>query len=356
MAPNLVTFIGLLIVGSTAALLSYHDPDLKTTAPAYAYGIALLGHFLYQTFDAIDGKQARRTGTSSPLGQLFDHGCDAFITNIVGIFNASCMQYGSTSWTILNTMFNFNVFFLAQFEEYHTGELNTNNGFIGLTEGQVAQFFMLSVTLLGPASWQVPLASILPETLTTLPSLPTFLASYLDLEIRHAVLVPMGAVTFMLAIQGLVRVFFTVRQSKLKSKADRGLKDFDVFNALGQLAPQYIMYCCGYWITRTDHFQKAPLLLFMAWGVSCSFYTTQIIVAQMSKSPIDWIHALIFIAAPMFLTAAYLNRTFSVGDFDVEDPVAVSCWLIVLVSQYLYYVAGVCSDLSSHLGIKVFSI
>lgn len=27
--------------------------------------------------DAIDGKQARRTGTSSPLGELFDHGCDA---------------------------------------------------------------------------------------------------------------------------------------------------------------------------------------------------------------------------------------------------------------------------------------
>ncbi len=27
--------------------------------------------------DAIDGKQARRTGSSSPLGELFDHGCDA---------------------------------------------------------------------------------------------------------------------------------------------------------------------------------------------------------------------------------------------------------------------------------------
>jgi phosphatidylglycerophosphate synthase len=29
---------------------------------------------MYQTLDAIDGKQARRTGTSSPLGELFDHG------------------------------------------------------------------------------------------------------------------------------------------------------------------------------------------------------------------------------------------------------------------------------------------
>ena len=33
--------------------------------------------FLYQTLDAIDGKQARRTGSSNALGELFDHGCDS---------------------------------------------------------------------------------------------------------------------------------------------------------------------------------------------------------------------------------------------------------------------------------------
>jgi len=30
--------------------------------------------------DSIDGKQARRTNTASPLGELFDHGCDAVST------------------------------------------------------------------------------------------------------------------------------------------------------------------------------------------------------------------------------------------------------------------------------------
>jgi len=28
-------------------------------------------------FDEMDGKQARRSGNSSPLGLIFDHGCDA---------------------------------------------------------------------------------------------------------------------------------------------------------------------------------------------------------------------------------------------------------------------------------------
>jgi len=35
---------------------------------------------VYQSLDAIDGKQARRTGTSNPLGELFDHGCDSIST------------------------------------------------------------------------------------------------------------------------------------------------------------------------------------------------------------------------------------------------------------------------------------
>ena len=33
-----------------------------------------IGLWMYQSLDAIDGKQARRTGTSGPLGEMFDHG------------------------------------------------------------------------------------------------------------------------------------------------------------------------------------------------------------------------------------------------------------------------------------------
>jgi ethanolaminephosphotransferase len=36
-----------------------------------------LFNFIYQTLDNIDGKQARRTGSSTPLGMMMDHGCDA---------------------------------------------------------------------------------------------------------------------------------------------------------------------------------------------------------------------------------------------------------------------------------------
>ena len=48
--------------------------------PAWASVLCALGLFLYQSLDAIDGKQARRTHSSSPLGELFDHGCDSIST------------------------------------------------------------------------------------------------------------------------------------------------------------------------------------------------------------------------------------------------------------------------------------
>ena len=49
-------------------------------APRWAYLLCAIGIFVYQTLDGIDGPQARRTGTSSPLGEYFDHGCDAIAT------------------------------------------------------------------------------------------------------------------------------------------------------------------------------------------------------------------------------------------------------------------------------------
>lgn len=45
--------------------------DSETDFKSSRWGIGL---FLYQSMDAIDGKQARRTGMAGPLGEMFDHG------------------------------------------------------------------------------------------------------------------------------------------------------------------------------------------------------------------------------------------------------------------------------------------
>ncbi|KAH0843024.1 hypothetical protein FOPE_08372 [Fonsecaea pedrosoi] len=52
----------------------WYNPTLDTDCPPWVYLTWAIGLFLYQTFDAVDGTQARRTHQSGPLGELFDHG------------------------------------------------------------------------------------------------------------------------------------------------------------------------------------------------------------------------------------------------------------------------------------------
>lgn len=62
------------------SFLSFLNVSLLFQAPLWAYLLCAVGLFIYQSLDAIDGKQARRTNSSSPLGELFDHGCDSLST------------------------------------------------------------------------------------------------------------------------------------------------------------------------------------------------------------------------------------------------------------------------------------
>ena len=76
-APNMITLIGFLCIVANFLTMLYFTTDMSQPLPNWCYFSFALGLFVYQSLDAIDGKQARRTGTSSPLGELFDHGCDA---------------------------------------------------------------------------------------------------------------------------------------------------------------------------------------------------------------------------------------------------------------------------------------
>jgi phosphatidylglycerophosphate synthase len=59
-------------------------------APWWCYFTAF-SFFMYRMLDEMDGKQARRTGNSSPLGFLFDHGCDSFSTGLMTLMAAKLL-------------------------------------------------------------------------------------------------------------------------------------------------------------------------------------------------------------------------------------------------------------------------
>ena len=80
-------------------------------------------YFTYRMLDEIDGKQARRTGNSSPLGMLFDHGCDAFSTGFILTTTAKCLNFGDNIYTLMFIAMSCATFHFSTLEEYYVGGL-----------------------------------------------------------------------------------------------------------------------------------------------------------------------------------------------------------------------------------------
>ena len=137
-APNLLTFVGFICCFGHFGLLALYDYNFTAATvtapveeqiPSWAWvGVALL-LFLAHTLDGIDGKQARRTGTSTPLGELFDHGLDSwstiFITGaIYSMFGRNDDDLSISPFRMFCLFWNVYVCFLiSHWEKYNTGVL-----------------------------------------------------------------------------------------------------------------------------------------------------------------------------------------------------------------------------------------
>ena len=71
-----------------------------------------------KNLDNIDGKQARKTGNSSPLGLLFDHGCDSLCIMLQGISMAHVLQIGNNFDSLGVYLMASFPFFFTTLEEY----------------------------------------------------------------------------------------------------------------------------------------------------------------------------------------------------------------------------------------------
>lgn len=66
----------------------------------------------------MDGKQARKTGNSSPLGLLFDHGCDSLIVMLQGLSIATVLQFGNNIQSLIVYLMGCFAFYFTTLEEY----------------------------------------------------------------------------------------------------------------------------------------------------------------------------------------------------------------------------------------------
>jgi ethanolaminephosphotransferase len=112
--------------------------------------------------DNIDGKQARRTGTSSPLGELFDHGIDSLNCTLASLLETAAMGFGASKTGAFTAMVPCLPMFFSTWETYHTHTLYLGY-FNGPTEGLIIATSMMAVSgVCGPDVWKTPLAVFFP--------------------------------------------------------------------------------------------------------------------------------------------------------------------------------------------------
>jgi len=152
LAPNLITLIGFFFVLISFFVTMYYSHDLSSEIPAWVAVLNCVCLFIYQTLDALDGKQARRTESSSALGELFDHGCDAITSVLFGITALASLRLGFGWVGYSQIVLLMLAFFVTQWEVYFTGKMIL--GYINVTEGQFLSIFIQIVPVfLGPEFW-----------------------------------------------------------------------------------------------------------------------------------------------------------------------------------------------------------
>jgi ethanolaminephosphotransferase len=172
MAPNLITLTGFSFVVMNVLTMLWYNPTLDKDCPPWVYASWAIGLFLYQTFDAVDGSQARRTRQSGPLGELFDHGVDAVNTSLEVLIFAASQNLGM-GWKTVMTLFGaLLTFYVQTWDEYHTHTLTL--GIVsGPVEGILTMCLMYAFTAYvgGGSFWQqsmlrtlgIPKLDIIPE-------------------------------------------------------------------------------------------------------------------------------------------------------------------------------------------------
>ncbi|KAK0731189.1 CDP-alcohol phosphatidyltransferase-domain-containing protein [Lasiosphaeris hirsuta] len=165
LAPNMVTLLGFCCILVNVGLLVIFMPDLVGPGPSWLYFSFAFGLFMYQTMDNVDGKQARRTGTSSGLGELFDHGIDSLNCTLASLLEVAAMGLGASKSGVFTALCPCLPMFFSTWETYHTHTLYL--GVInGPTEGILIACLIMAISgFYGPGIWTERLVDLLHERL-----------------------------------------------------------------------------------------------------------------------------------------------------------------------------------------------
>ncbi|XP_060788652.1 choline/ethanolaminephosphotransferase 1a [Neoarius graeffei] len=323
-APNLITSIGLALNITTTLLLAYHCPTATEQAPTWVYLSCAVGLFLYQSLDAIDGKQARRTNSSTPLGELFDHGCDSLSTVFVILGTCIAAQMGTNpDWMFFCCFVGVFMFYCAHWQTYVSGTLRF--GIIDVTEVQV---FIMTVYLLaalgGTALWQF----VIPVLNVQVKMIPAFLTL-------------LGAI---FSCTNYFRVIFTGGMGKNGST----VAGTSVLSPAFHISVVLVLAVLVYKSSAEQLFERNPCLFVLAFGFGSAKLTNRLVVAHMTKSEMQHCDAAFVVPLLLFINQ-YCNSFLS-------EHFLLWGALVLSACDLVCYCTSVCQQIAAHLNISVFSL
>ncbi|KAI0273977.1 Choline/ethanolaminephosphotransferase [Russula aff. rugulosa BPL654] len=356
-APNMITLSGLAIVLLNFATLVFYDPTYLTEKggatgpPNWVYFTCLgAGLFLYQTFDAIDGKQARRTGMAGPLGEMFDHGCDALNTTLELILACHALNLGRSWWTVAAQIGTLANFYLTTWEEYYTGQL-----YLGIFSGPVEGILMIVTIFIitgfnGPRFWDQNILSF-----TRLENIDWIASRVPNLPLNVCFMVFAGFALAFNIVASYINVF----------KARRASQGSVVKPLLFLLPFSAFVFVQLAWLNQPS-FQNSNIInspAFMpflcAWGLQFAHAVGRMIIAHVTSQPLpvwDPMYIWSIIGAIDANMPFLFDRPPLIQDSPKMTEKFVYAVLIVVFVTYARFVVLVVSDITNYLGIACLTV
>ncbi|CAH1102406.1 unnamed protein product [Psylliodes chrysocephalus] len=370
LAPNLITILGLFVNIFTALILIWYSPDARAEAPRWSCALCALGLFIYQSLDAIDGKQARRTNSSNPLGELFDHGCDSISTVFVALSACIAVQLGHyPGWMFFQCFCAVTLFYCAHWQTYVSGTLRF--GRVDVTEAQFTIIGILIISaIFGPSIWsiKVSLAGLdiyMAQVICTVFYLGyfqvflSFLESLkiggvgkngstialptMDMEVKLIPLTAACAAAVWLGHSN-VSIIFTGGVGKNGSTVAGTSVLSPIIPFSMVLVPAFIIYKKS----TQEIYQNHPALYILAFGLVAAKVTNRLVVAHMTKSEMDYTDWSLLGPSMLFLNQ-YFNTYIN------EHYVLWLCMIWVTI-DLLRYCSQICHEICDYLHLELFRI
>jgi len=320
-----------------------YDLTLSQDVPSWTFFVAALFQFLYQTLDAVDGKQARRTKSSSPLGQLFDHGCDSFSVTFLILSVAEATKFGVDRDILFAVTSSICLlFWISNWTEYHTKVLRTHVANIGVTE---AQLLIIAVLLLsgvyGQNIWLTQVGDLIPSFVTSLLPKVDLVKSALEANIKFYVVY--GVISSFLLLGSFV-VVSTIKASKDKTEA------------ILQNGPVLVLFGLNFLWRSTELYAEYRSIVSLIFGRNFSLLTCRLIVCSLTEMKCPKYHRelVYFTFVTVILRRDLFLPNLDVG-FDIDRLILISS-LIFTVLSTIQWSRQVIHEITSHLGIYCFSL